>query len=124
MSITQNNKEVRIISGKNILSSLKNELVRKYKFGEISDNTLLNHLIDFIREYILSFNLLRNEKHKIDFLNKEEKKRLRKFFVELRDLLLQIKEKLNCDLKEELNLEAIYFSLIEYFLIKRWKYKK
>ena len=115
---------MRIISVKNILSSLKDELVRKYKFGEISNNTLLNHLIDLIKEYILSFKLLGNEKNKIDILNKEEKNRLRKFFVELRDLLLQIKEKLNSDLKEGLNLGAIDFSLIEQFIIKGWKYKK
>lgn len=126
-----NKKYNKIISGKYVFKKLNQLLANKYRLGNLNIESLAEHFVYFIDDYILFYKEKRTKKLtsikeeeknlKVDWLDSQIIDDFISYCSEFITLINKIKEELNCDLKNDKNYDNLDFSLMYDFLNQRWQ---
>jgi len=125
----------KIISGKDVIKQLKENLQNKFRLAEtISLNTLAIHLVNILKEYIVYSSKISEKKSEINLkklfetsnqndlpFQKEEITDFIRYLKKIQELLVGIQSELNCKFQMDFaNLIDLNLDHIPYYFIERW----
>ncbi len=124
-----NSKFNKIISGKEIFKKIRSKIQKRYKLSEsITILNLTYHLVNFLNEIddfnqnsIATKSFLGINKKKLKWLEDKDINEFAAYFKKIIDIILQIKNKLDCNLKNNRDYRNLDLSsLLTHFLPLRW----